>query len=250
MNDFLGARGLIGFLFGFGITLFLFGIRSAPDVSMLTKIAFKKYLNDYLIAQGLIYAIFGASISSLVLGYFSHNVLLSLTGLGIGAYIGHQVFKSRVKTREAESDLRLKLNSGGFLDLVGLAISCGFSLRSGIAQAVAWSNQEVERIWNPLLCDQEANQSLALHLEQISSVNRNNTMGRISRTLLIALERGTPVAQTLRSLSAEIRSETRRELLEISAKKEVAMMVPVVFGILPSVTAIALYPAFVSLSIM
>ena len=75
-------------------------------------------------------------------------------------------------------------------------------------------------------------------------------MGRISRTLLISQERGTPIAQTLQSLSGEIRSETRRQLLEIAAKKDVAMMVPVVFGILPSITAIALYPAFISLSIM
>jgi tight adherence protein C len=75
-------------------------------------------------------------------------------------------------------------------------------------------------------------------------------MGRISRTLLIAQERGTPIAQTLNALSAEIRSETRRQLLEIAAKKDVTMMVPVVFGILPSITAIALYPAFISLSIM
>jgi tight adherence protein C len=75
-------------------------------------------------------------------------------------------------------------------------------------------------------------------------------MGRVSRSLLIAQERGTPIQQTLQGLSNEIRSETRRQLLEIAAKKDVSMMVPVVFGILPSITAIALYPAFISISTM
>ena len=250
MNEVLGAPALLGLLFGLGALITISGIRSAPDLGLITRISRRKYLEEFLFVQGLIFAILGSAVAAIALGYLTRSAIISLLGLVVGAYAGQHIFKIREKNKANETALRLKLYSGGFLDLVGLSISCGFSLRSGIGQAVKWSSPEVERIWSPLLSDEEANQSLSSHLELVSSENRTNTMGRISRTLLISLERGTPVSQTLRSLSAEIRSETRRELLEIAARKEVAMMVPVVFGILPSVTIIALYPAFVSLSIM
>ncbi|MEN9692469.1 MAG: hypothetical protein RLZZ330_113 [Actinomycetota bacterium] len=250
MTEILSTRGLVGLLFGFGFFLTLTGIRSAPNISIFVKTAWKKHLHQQLFVQGFIFAIFGAALSAVFLGFLTQNLLVSVIALFVGAYLGQQVFMQRNKTISAETDLRLKLESGGFLDLVGLAVSCGFSLRYGISQAVSWSNRDVIQIWTPLISDLEANQSLSVHLEKITETNRENTMGRIARTLLISRERGTPVSQTLSSLAAEIRSDTRRELLEIAAKKDVAMMLPVVFGILPSVTAIALYPAFVSLSIM
>lgn len=250
MTEFINLRGLVGLFFGFGLVLILVGIRSAPAYSALLKSVWHRYLHDQLFVEGVFYGIFGAALSALFVGYLSQNILVSLFALLVGAYLGQKTFRQRTAAKLAQGDLRLKLDSSGFLDLVGLAVNCGFSLRTGISQAVSWSSPEVIQIWSPLTTDSEANNSLSLHLGKISEVNRENTMGRISRTLLIALERGTPVSHTLKSLSAEIRSETRRELLEIAARKEVAMMVPVVFGILPSVTAIALYPAFVSLSIM
>jgi tight adherence protein C len=57
-----------------------------------------------------------------------------------------------------------------------------------------------------------------------------------------ALERGTPLAEVLRAQAQDAREGAKRELLETSGKKEVAMMVPLVFLILPITIAIAIFP--------
>jgi tight adherence protein C len=65
---------------------------------------------------------------------------------------------------------------------------------------------------------------------------------------VIAVERGTPMLPMLDSFAADIRSNNQRKLLEKAAQKEVWMMIPVVFGILPAVTAVAVFPALTTLS--
>jgi tight adherence protein C len=64
----------------------------------------------------------------------------------------------------------------------------------------------------------------------------------------VALERGTPLADVLHSQAADVREASRRALLETGARKEVAMMVPVVFLVLPVTVLFSLYPGLVGLS--
>ena len=63
----------------------------------------------------------------------------------------------------------------------------------------------------------------------------------------VAIERGTPLADVLRAQAADAREAGRRELLESGGRREIAMMVPVVFLILPMTVVFALYPGFFAL---
>ena len=60
--------------------------------------------------------------------------------------------------------------------------------------------------------------------------------------IAVATERGTPMAEVLRAQAADARAGGRRRLLEQAGRKEVLMLVPVVFFILPIVVVIALFP--------
>jgi len=60
--------------------------------------------------------------------------------------------------------------------------------------------------------------------------------------IAIATERGTPMAEVLRAQAADARAAARRQLLESAGRKEILMLVPVVFFILPIVVIIALFP--------
>jgi tight adherence protein C len=57
-----------------------------------------------------------------------------------------------------------------------------------------------------------------------------------------ALERGTPLAEVLRAQAQDARDETKRALIELAGKKEVAMLVPLVFLILPVTVLFAIFP--------
>lgn len=64
----------------------------------------------------------------------------------------------------------------------------------------------------------------------------------------IAVQRGTPLADVLRAQAGDARADLHRALLETAGRKEVLMLVPVVFLVLPTVVLVALYPAVSSLS--
>ena len=61
--------------------------------------------------------------------------------------------------------------------------------------------------------------------------------------LVGALDRGTPLVGVLRAQAQDAREEEKRTLLEAAGKKEVAMLVPLVFGVLPVTIAFAIFPA-------
>ena len=67
-------------------------------------------------------------------------------------------------------------------------------------------------------------------------------MARFATGIAVAVERGTPLADVLHAQAADVREAGRRELIESAARKEVLMMAPVVFFVLPITIVFAFYP--------
>ena len=67
--------------------------------------------------------------------------------------------------------------------------------------------------------------------------------------VLVALERGTPLADVVRAQAQDVRELSKRELMETAGRKEVHMMVPLVFGILPLTVLFAVFPGIALLDI-
>lgn len=79
-------------------------------------------------------------------------------------------------------------------------------------------------------------------LREMADVVPSLEVSRFVDGIAVATERGTPMAEVLRAQAADARAAGRRRLLEKAGRKEVLMLVPVVFFILPIVVIIALYP--------
>jgi len=60
--------------------------------------------------------------------------------------------------------------------------------------------------------------------------------------LLISLERGTPLVTVVRAQASDARATQQQVLMEQAGRKDVIMLIPVVFLILPTVVVIALFP--------
>jgi tight adherence protein C len=81
--------------------------------------------------------------------------------------------------------------------------------------------------------------------ETLAALARDLELPSFSRAveqLVGALERGTPLAEVLRAQAQDAREQAKRDLLETAGKKEVAMLVPLVFLILPVTIAFAIFP--------
>lgn len=70
---------------------------------------------------------------------------------------------------------------------------------------------------------------------------------RFCDSLMIAIERGSPLVDVVNRQVEEVRSEERSRLLVAAGKAEIALMIPVVFLILPVSVLFALWPSYFAL---
>ncbi len=88
-------------------------------------------------------------------------------------------------------------------------------------------------------------------LQQALLAARNRTqlepLSRFLDGIAVAIERGTPLADVLRAQAADVRAIGKRRLLEIGGRKEILMMVPVVFFVMPITIIFAFYPGLVAI---
>ena len=86
--------------------------------------------------------------------------------------------------------------------------------------------------------------------ESLADLTRALDVPELTRTfdhVIAALDRGAPLAQSLRTQAAEARAETARRIQERAATREVAMLVPLIFLILPVTIAFAIFPGLIAL---
>jgi tight adherence protein C len=72
-------------------------------------------------------------------------------------------------------------------------------------------------------------------------------LARALDQILGALERGAPLAGVLRAQAGDAREEAKRTIIELAGRKEIAMLVPLIFLILPVTVAFALFPGYLVL---
>ena len=87
-----------------------------------------------------------------------------------------------------------------------------------------------------------------LELQGIAVRTSLQPLARFVDGVAIAVERGTPLAEVLRAQAVDVREAGKRALLDAGGKKEIAMMVPVVFLVLPVTVLFALFPGFFGFS--
>lgn len=133
-------------------------------------------------------------------------------------------------------------------DLLALGVSAG-------ATPVAAMDRAARHLSGPLGEDITMAMDRVRSGEAVESVlidlgGESPSLSRLVESMLIALDRGTPLSDVLRAQALDARADERRRLMESAGRKDVAMLVPIVFLVLPSVVLIALFPAVRSLEVV
>ncbi|MGZ6839883.1 MAG: type II secretion system F family protein [Frankiaceae bacterium] len=132
-------------------------------------------------------------------------------------------------------------------ELLALAVTAGESPTAAIARVTRLSGGELARELGEALGRARAGVPLADALQQVADRTSLDPLARFIDGLLVAIERGTPLAEVLRAQAADVREAGKRRLLEAGGRKEIAMMVPVVFLVLPVTVLFALFPGLISI---
>ena len=171
-------------------------------------------------------------------------VLCALCTLG-GVLARDRWLTAEVRRREE----RIMTEFPTIAELLALAVAAGEGATGALERVTTISRGELSRELGRALADARAGASLVVALEGISARTRLAPLARFVDGVAIAIERGTPLADVLRAQAVDVREAGKRALLEAGGRKEIAMMVPVVFLVLPVTVLFALFPGFFGLSL-
>jgi len=172
---------------------------------------------------GLLGAALVAAVGSLLSG--SVNVLsvalLCVAGL-VGGVLGRDWWLTQQVRRREEL---LLAEFPVVAELLALAVTAGEGPAAAIARVTRLSGGELARELGAALGRARAGVPLAEALQQLANRTSLDALARFVAGLLVALERGTPLAEVLRAHAADVREAGQGRLFEAGGRKEIAMMV-------------------------
>lgn len=127
-------------------------------------------------------------------------------------------------------------------ELMALSVTAGESAIGSLERVVRCSQGELSREFQSILAMTRSGESLVVALQSFSQRTSVAALSRFVDGLIVAIERGTPLADVLRAQAQDVRDNAKRELMETAGKKEIGMMAPVVFLILPLTVLFAMFP--------
>jgi tight adherence protein C len=128
------------------------------------------------------------------------------------------------------------------LEFLTLSLSAGEGILDSVRRVSVTSSGEISREFAGVLAEVHTGVPLAAALSELARRIQLAPLSRCVDQITGALERGSPLAEVLRAQAQDARDEAKRALLEVAGKKEVAMLVPLVFLILPMTVVFAIFP--------
>jgi tight adherence protein C len=174
-------------------------------------------------------------------------VLIVLAALG--GLLGGVLARDWWLTRELERRERAMLSEFPVVaDLLALAVVAGESPVDALQRVCRLTRGELSRDLGQALARARAGTPITAAFTELAEQTTVEALTRFLHGLVVAIERGTPLADVLRAQAVDVREVGKRALLEAGGRKEISMMVPVVFLILPVTVLFALFPGLMTLT--
>ena len=200
--------------------------------------------------------IFGAV--GLVLGIVVAVAAISLRGtsplLGVviaafGALLGVLLRDYLLGVEITRRSARMAREFPTVADLLALAVAAGESPIAAMERVARTSSGALPDEFAATVADIRAGTSVPQALAALGSRTPLESLSRFGEGVAIAIERGTPLADVLRAQAQDARETSKRDLMETAGQREILMLVPVVFFVLPLVIVFAIFPGLAVLEI-
>jgi tight adherence protein C len=161
--------------------------------------------------------------------------------LGAAGVAGRDWWLSReVSSRES----RMLAELPTIAEMLALAVAAGEGPVPALERVARLSNGELTVELERALADARAGAPVPVALQGLADRTGLVPLARFVDGVVVAVERGTPLADVLRAQAVDVREAGQRALMDTAGKKEIAMMLPVVFLVLPVTVLFAVYPGF------
>jgi tight adherence protein C len=136
------------------------------------------------------------------------------------------------------------------IDLVTLSIMAGESVPAAFDRVARTIEGGIGEEFRLVVGEIRSGSPALDALEALKARLPDYSMVRFVDALCTGIERGAPLADVLRAQADDVREARRRRLIEMGGKREVLMLLPVVFLIMPVVVVFVLLPGLTSLDLL
>jgi tight adherence protein C len=195
---------------------------------------------------------FAAALATSVLVLISRGthaiplLVLCVTAFVAGVLLRDRRLVEQVKKREAA----MLAEFPTVADMLALSVTAGEGPVAALERVAGVSRGELAREFQYALAQARTGASLVQALESVGDRTNVSILARFVDGIAIAVERGTPLADVLRAQAADVREAGKRELIEAGGRKEIGMMVPIVFLVLPVTVLFAFFPGVIGLQMI
>ena len=171
--------------------------------------------------------------------------------LSISNYTKQQVHLTkvlRIITRSQINQAELNQELSKILQMLAIMISAGESSIAALRYISERSSGRLATLIKASLENYNNNGNLFSTLEFVSSATNSAQVRRLLNAIRISSERGSPMLDTLQNQVRSLNKEIKVNLLNKAGKSEIALLVPVVFLILPTSILFAVWPSIYGLS--
>jgi tight adherence protein C len=147
-------------------------------------------------------------------------MVVSCTGAGL-------VARDMWLTRSAnQRERRMLAEFPTIAELLALAVSAGEGATGALDRVCRLSHGELSTELGACLAEARAGANLPTALQGLADRTGLQSLARFVDGIVVAVERGTPLADVLRAQAQDVRETGRRAVMEEGGRKEIAMMVP------------------------
>ncbi|MDN4483024.1 type II secretion system F family protein [Demequina lignilytica] len=188
----------------------------------------------------------GLVIGALVLGGGRSAVLgvvIALSLAAAGAALPDAALAWQARRRSA----RIRAELPVIAELLALAVVAGAGVTAALERIAANVGGVLGDELRVAVASARTGASVESALDQVATRTGDASVAVLVAAIVTAMERGTPLADVLHGQAAQVRERSRQRLMEDGGKREIAMLVPVVFVILPVTVVFAMYPGLAAI---
>jgi len=157
-----------------------------------------------------------------------------------------QLIRKLTGSEVKESELNEELVN--ILQMLSIMISAGESPMMALRYISQRSAGYIPNLIDQSFSKYESGRNLAQTLEQIAIATGSSQVRRLTNSIQIAIQRGTPILDVLNNQVQSLNKQINLALLKKSGKSEIALLIPVVFLILPVSISFAIWPSIYGLN--
>ncbi len=188
----------------------------------------------------------GIGLLAVILGQSNPFILvLLIVASAAGGVLGRDWWLTQAVAKQDEA---IVAEFPVIAEMLALSVTAGESPMGAIDRVTKLAHGPLVGQLAGVLAEARAGTPFLSALAHLRDRTRLEPLARFLDGMSVAIERGTPLADVLRAQAADVRALSKRQLLESGGRKEIAMMVPVVFIVLPITILFALYPGLLAIT--